>query len=432
MSTLAERQSYFQEANRWFIETMVDFASQNKTNPGNLQAYKKSLLSALQQAFDKQMVDIFVKGTFMLASFWEVSGEFEIASVYHEQAVKVASSDETLAKALFNYSYICEKLGNYEKSQSLCEKGLMIARQIDNKHLIVDLMWQLSRMQVKLGDIENGEKLVDKALGLAESLGYQERIGWLLNVAGFLADNFQADYDKAAAHFQRAIPIAMTLDNKELLGDLKHNLSIVSVRKGLYKLAKAQLEEALAYSKEIGHREQICYILSNLATITVNLSRAEMPQAIAYIEEAIETANEIGHLELLTMTYMHGGTLAFENKQMELASTYFQKAYAYASELGNVAFIGAVLTEYGKLFIAIKQWDKAWDMNSEALKFARSSTLPEFEGKALFGLAQAAWGKGNLANAKKLGAESLALFQRIKNEHADEVSEWLSSLSDIQ
>lgn len=429
MSTLAERQAYHQKANRWFIERMVNFASQNKTNLGRLQAYKISLLSALEQAFDSQMTETFVQGTFMLAFYWEVFGEFEIASAYHERAVNVATSDETLTRALFNHSYISEKKGDYKQSLALCEKGLRLAREIDNKHLIVDLIWQLSRMQTKFGNLEEAERLVKEGLELADSIDYRERTGWLLNVAGFLADNFRADYDQAAAHYQRAIPIASTLDNKELLGDLYLNLGIVYVRRGAYELSKSQLEKALTISKEIGHREQICYILANLAAATVNLSRAEMPQAIAYVEEAMETANEIGHLELLTMTYMHGGTLAFENKQFELATTYFQQAYTSVHELGNVTLIGAVLTEYGKLFIAMKQWDKAWDTNNEALTFSRKSNLPEFEGKALFGLAQAALGQGNLTSAKKLGAESLALFQRIQNEHADEVGEWVSSLS---
>ena len=48
----------------------------------------------------------------------------------------------------------------------------------------------------------------------------------------------------------------------------------------------------------------------------------------------------------------------------------------------------------------------------------------------MYGLAQAAAGRGNLVEAKQLGAESLALFQHIKNEHADEVGEWLSSITE--
>ena len=429
MSTLAERQIYFQEANRWFIETMIGFASQNKTNLGNLQAYKRSLLSALEQAFDKQMVDLFVQGTFMLASFWEFSGEFDIASAFHERAVSIAPSEETSARALFNYSYISEKRGDYNKSLSLCEEGLELARKNDNKILIVDLIWQLSRMQARFGNFEQAETLINEGLTLAEKIGYRKRMGSLLNVAGYLADYFRANYDQANAHYERGIHIATLLDDKELLGDLYLNLAIINIRIGSYVLAISQLEKALTFSKEIGHREQICYILQNLASATVNLSRDNMTQAITYVEEAMEIAREIGHLELLTMTYMNGGTLAIEDKRFELATSYFQKAYASVYELGNVTLIGAVLTEYGKLFLAMKQWGQAWELNNEALTFTRSSNLPEFEGKALFGLAQAAAGQGHLDKARKFGNESLALFQRIANEHADEVGEWLSSLA---
>lgn len=430
MSTLAERQLYFQEANRWFVETMVNLASQYQAKPEQLQSHQGSLLSALQQAFDNHLNDLFIQGTFAMSRFWETFGDYKIALVFHERCTQAAHTNEAKARALFNHSYISEKQGDYEKSLLLCETGLTQARKTDNKYLIVDLIWQVSRMKIKMGRIESGEQLINEGLKLAESVDYQERLGWLLNVVGFVADNFHSDYARAESLYKRAIPIAISQHSQELLGDLYLNLSIIYVRKGMYELAKEQLEEALTIAQQIGHREQICYILLNLGVVQANLNKDNLDFTLAYIEKAMAVAHEIGHLELLGMAYMHTGSIATMNKQFDLAANYFSQAHSYFSKIGNTIFMAGVLTEQGKLYIASEQWEKAWEFYIEALAFIQANNLQEFEGKALFGLAQAAAGQGNLTKAKELGTESLALLQRIQNENADEVGEWLSALLD--
>ncbi|MCA9929116.1 MAG: tetratricopeptide repeat protein [Anaerolineales bacterium] len=428
MSTLAERQTYFQVANYWFIKTMVNAAKQNHNNPEKLRSHLGNLLSALQQADNHQRNDLFVEGTLAMARYWETFGDYEVAASFHERCAQNAMTSETKACALFNLSYVSEKKGDYAKSLTVCEEGLQLARQTENKTLIVDLIWQLSRMLLKHGNIERVELLLEGGLQSAKEEKYQLGMGRLLNAAGYLADNYHADYEKAAACFQQAIPIATTHETKELLADLCLNLGIVHVRKGEYAEANEQFEKALAIAEEIGHREQICHLLLSLSGATINLSLKNWDASFSYVQKAMKVASEIGHQELLTMAHMHAGTLAVVKSQFELADMHFQNAYNYVSNLNNPVMKVGVLSEYGKLFIAMKNWGRAWEINKQTLSITKSINLPEYEGKALFGMAQAAQGQGNLAQAKRLGAESLLLFQRIQNEHANEVGEWLKSL----
>ncbi len=110
------------------------------------------------------------------------------------------------------------------------------------------------------------------------------------------------------------------------------------------------------------------------------------------------------------------------------AKDYLRESLALARQLGRPDMISHALFEYGNLCLNQQQVKKAEASFREML-----TTVSEGDDDLLalanYGLARTVAAKGNLFEARKLGEMSVMTLERMGHRRAEEVRNWLDTIS---
>jgi tetratricopeptide (TPR) repeat protein len=110
------------------------------------------------------------------------------------------------------------------------------------------------------------------------------------------------------------------------------------------------------------------------------------------------------------------------------ANTHYQEALALARRLGFPEDTAVILNQWAGCRLEEQQLAPAAEMYREALAIAGAANLQREIAKSLFGQAQIACRRGNVAEARRLGQESQRLYAAMGHKKASEVQWWLAEL----
>ena len=139
---------------------------------------------------------------------------------------------------------------------------------------------------------------------------------------------------------------------------------------------------------------------------------------------SIETRRQDIEIEVLTSFAL----IASQQNQPQLAQAHFEKALILARSYNDRWYLGKTLVEWGTFNLAQDQCQLAHQAFSELLTISQQSEFSELMAEAQFGLAQTAQMQGNWDQAKRLGAQSQALFNQIGHYKRHNVHTWLDEV----
>jgi tetratricopeptide (TPR) repeat protein len=449
----------------------VDFVQTHRREYDVLEVDRKNVLAALSLAHRYKMYADLNEGANAFDDFLAARGLYDRARGLLKQAEDAArqlKDSRRLASTLRNLGRAERNLGNVVAAQSIyleaidisenaadedmqaiyadlnlsigatyldqveldaaeqCfQRGLSVAQSIGAPELSLKLQANLGAVARRRGYLSQAEVHFRKALDQAHTFGDPEHISSLLLSLGTIAAD-RGDYGLASRYYRDSLTIAQEVGHRELECYLRVNLGETAHKLGDYADAEANLRQAQSVAEDIGHQFVICAISEELGVVA--LKRGQLGVAEEYLNDAYEMARRSGYRDYICISRLNLGLLASARGDYGLAQDHIEESLHLARAMGHRRLIGTNLCQLGELAFLHQEMNLALTHFQEALEIAQKWGMEELAADTLYGLGRVQFAQGQIAEAERLGQESLRFFVALSHSKASEIREWLTGL----
>lgn len=354
--------------------------------------------------------------------------------------------------------------GNYDKAEKYFKEGLDLVSREGNEERYCSLLLHLGWVIAHLGEFARAEKVWQEGMELAQKLGHRGNLAFSHSVLGWVADRC-GRYLEAEQHFNTGIKIAQEIGYLHVISILLTNLGAARIHRGDYASARQALSDGLEIVLKSGHDERRAILLENLGIIECRLGNFD--KAEAYFKEGMELANT-GIKERISALYTFLGEVAFQRKDLPLATEHLKKALELAGEINNPERTALANRMMSLLCCANIKYDDALKFLNEALNQARSLNYSwliscvhndlglvaltnksrearrhfdtamevardidsqDMIATALYGYSFCAAEEGDTVDALRFAEESQSIFGKIGHHKAGDVRVWINSIN---
>lgn len=467
----AKTQNQTPVAQRQLVNYILPYIQNHEQDYEALELETGNIQAALDASVALSMSQATLQGMTALVSFLRVRGRYSLANQYLQLALEAATVLEDpvgQTTVLRHMATFAELHGDYWQAEHFAQLGLVLARQLENADDMSALLSTLGLVAFHRGDYAQATANLEEGLRLARQIGDSEQICTLLSDLGRIAQyqgNYtqadacyyeglalawqnkheelvgrllaflgasireQGDYDQAEQYCQEGLALARQQGHREHLTHLLIQLGSIAYYRGQDEQAQVYFQEGLAIARQIGHRSQICRLLANLGAPLAE--QGNYTQAERYLQEGVELARELGNRESLPFLLMNLGRAVGQQGDYNRANACFQEGVDVARSLGSPWLISSVLRDWGDIHLKFQQLDAAAAAFHEVLRLTNSPGQdPYLTAQAAHGLAQIAALRGDIAEAHRLGTDSMKAFEVLGHSKAEEIRDWLQSLAE--
>lgn len=199
--------------------------------------------------------------------------------------------EENTLQARFNMGVVRSFQGWYEESLKHYIQALKIAEEIDDQHMVSDILNSMGIIHKKLKNYDQSLEMTTTALQIAIARDNMIHQANCLSNIGSLYAEMQL-FDSALVYFQKAYEIDKTQNVEWGIGHQLTNIGQVYTEMGEYILALDYLTKGLEVREKLGQRKEIAESFLKLALLK-NLQKNGL-EAVGYAKQAITLAQEIG------------------------------------------------------------------------------------------------------------------------------------------
>jgi predicted ATPase/DNA-binding SARP family transcriptional activator len=204
-----------------------------------------------------------------------VLGDFETARRVLEESLPVhrrVGDEEMIASTLGLLSVM---VGDADSALALSREGLEAARKAGGFRE-GHALWQVGVALAAVGELDDAERTIGEAVGVARSFGNVRSVGtWQMTLGGLAI--IRGDQVRARALFEESLAIHRGLADAWGMSHALSNLSFLALEAGDADTARALLSEALAIEREGGHQPR----LANALEMSARLAAADGQPASA-------------------------------------------------------------------------------------------------------------------------------------------------------
>ncbi len=448
------------------VDFFIQFVEANAQNYKVLEPETKNILTALQQAFEREMSSSLLRGVCAISHFLLIQGLYAEVNVQLERARQAASflgDTDSSARVLLNLGRVAERRGEYAQAETyfqegleisskagkakvICalfqglgvvamhkgngilaeeyfQRGLTLARQVGDQEEICTLLQSLGGTAIHRGDHKRAEAFAQEGLDLASKIGYHYVRCGLLQILGAAAVN-RGDYLIAKASWQEALTLAYQVGDLDVTSSLYQNLGMATEKLGNYAEAIMYYQEGLTCARQFGQQNMISALLHGLGM--VELQRRNYIQAGTYLQDSLTRARELEYHDMIIGTLSGLGIVGARTGNYAQAKVCLQEGLDLARRSGSPINICDLLQRLGEVAIYCEDYEQAETYLREAWELARQIDHPEIISSLFTNMGDLAVGKGDSAQATTYWEEGLKLARSIG--HRERISILLTKL----
>jgi CHAT domain-containing protein len=320
-----------------------------------------------------------------------------------------ARADEGVVLNTMGISY--NALSRYDKAIEVLDQAVAIGRELNDRD---DQAMALNNTGIAYTALSRNEKAIEvleHALALNRALKNRAREASVLN--GLANANRQMNrYDRALEYYLQAVALHREVGNRLDEGLTLANVAIVFHQTGRYDRALEYYRQALAIHREVRNRTGEGIVLNNMGIAFMDMGRDEA--AIESLEQALAIARDVKRRGGEANSLQNLGNAHRNLKRYEQALEYYGQALAMQREVKNRMGEGSLLNSLGGVAHSLRQYDKAIEYSQQALAIAREVKERADEAAALRTLARTERDRGNLARARSLLEQDLAINEALR------------------
>ena len=374
---------------RRFVAYFVNLLKTPNLTVTAVASEQQNIMIALHKADELHLQDLLVEGVNAFYPFLEAWGLYASAAQFLAMAADTAVLPTNL-QAQLNYHHnlgrLAQRQGEYIDAETELETAVTLARSLDDKEMLSQLLRSLGVLAARRGDYVLADAYYKQGLSLAHELGQGGIVSNFLRGLGVQA-YMRGDFARAEMFYEEGLALVGMTD------------------------ADAQGKQGSAGTM---------WGLGVLAQENNNLDEAEH-----YFKDALVLVRELDHQERVVMLLRSLANLDVVRDEFQSANIYFKEAYDLAQAIGHRWQSARILCEWGAVQLVLQETAVAQQSFTQLYELARIMQSQELVAEALFGLAQVTAVQGDIAKAQDYAQQSLDTFTAIGHPKVQDVNAWL-------
>jgi predicted ATPase len=262
-------------------------------------------------------------------NYWSLRGAYAEGSQWYERALPSAGDVplELRAYALAYATYISVQQGQITPHAM---ESLDLARQSQDKTLLVTALGILGSIKLKSGDLPGAAECFEEALPLAQEV-QSPRLTWILVYMGWMRVG-TGDYVQAEDYFQQAVEQYRAFNQPAGLAPGLWNLGDLAFLRGDYVKARADLTEGLRLAQELQDLTWMAHISETLGRVCI--VEGNLVEARSLLDQSLLTLQDIGMRSCLAHNLEGWARLAVARGDPQLAVRLLSAINSHLTALG--------------------------------------------------------------------------------------------------
>jgi len=264
------------------------------------------------------------------------------------QAANSIKDPEHEAQAWLAVATVYDRLGKFKEALESSAEAEDIAKKSNCPKEEANAFLMKGQQFYRLGDVDQAEPLLNKALAMHQERGEQIGVGRCLNLLGLIND-VRGDFGTARKHKDDAISIFEEINDylaKWWIGKITGNLANTASLIGDYQQAVVLYQKALVFMEEFGDKDWNLLNLFSLGAAQVGLG--EYTEAEDNLGEVLELTEGSGWLGL-SLTYYFLAESYLGQGHLKYAEKAAQEAMDLGIQTGAQEHLGAAWRALGKV-----------------------------------------------------------------------------------
>lgn len=264
---------------------------------------------------------------------------------------------------------------------------------------------KLCRSLFLISDYTNGLNIGNKALSLAEELGFQKGVANSKNNIGNIY-YFQGNYSEALKNHLSALRIREKINDRKGIAASYNNLGNIYKSQGDYGKALKFQFASLKIEKELGNQNGVAASYNNIGIAFQNQKKYD--KALEYHLMALTIRQKINDKYGLAYSYNNIGNVFSSQKNLDKALQYYFLSLDIEKEIKHTNGVALSYINIGSLYFKQKKITEAKRYQTMALEIGKQIDAQDVMLNAYEVLAQSDSALGNYKNAY----ENYKLFKR--------------------
>jgi len=370
---------------------------------GLLASRRRLLHGAVATALESIVGDDPTRHCGALAAHYRAAGIWPKAAVFLRQAGRQATDQCAYREAVVLLDQARAAIAELPDSQARLEQA-------------VDVRLDLRNALLPLGDFATILTRLEEAVTLADRLGDRAR---QVRAIAFLVDQLRmaGQHDRMLDEGQRALTLAESLNDVELLILIHTRLGQVRHLRGEYRRAAALFRRSLEVSAKMPQRERLGLLQPPAVHSRYSLvgSLAELgafEEAHAVAEDCVMIARSLDHPIALSFAWAAAGTLALQQGHLSLAIERLERALQSGRRADDSPWASRFAGLLGYAYALSGQTTRGVAILAHALEQAAAIGMAGAMSLMLAWLAEARLLAGAVAEALDTADEAVALAER--------------------
>jgi predicted ATPase len=314
------------------------------------------LAADMKNANDRRMVLLLKIGD--LNRF---TGRWEKALEYYTQletAAKETGDIGMTGMAVRKKGHVERYRGNWEPAENYLNEAMGIAKKDKDELAVADCERGLGYIHWRKGEYEQAISRLKESLKLSEKVNDYYITGRNYIELGNVYSDL-GEFEKAEGHFKKAIELLEGINENMALARAYNNLGVLKCRTGEYKKSLQYLSESMEIYEKMGRPSFVWRTWCNISFGCSKLGRIkESHRAIERAEEVLKGANDIIASGTLQLEY---GALYTASEEYDKAESAYVNALEVFGRIGIPTMEAIVHEELGKLYAVKGDKERAKD-----------------------------------------------------------------------
>ena len=250
--------------------------------------------------------------------------------------------------------------------------------------------------------------VIDSLQNLLNNSGDKEKVALYMAISQEL---YKTDELKAADNANQAVIFAKNTRDNNLIGITYKNLGTLFDNLSHDQKADEAFQNALSYFEKSGNKEEMGFVLNNIAKAKNFLNETE--QSIAFSQRAIQVSQQISDLITESGAYYNLGNSYYNQNNFEKALEYHKKSLEIRQKQGDIKLIGSSLNRLGTLAYSKQDFKLAEDYYRQVLDIRRKENDKRGAGIVLNNLGNTNNQLGNVDKAISYYKEAYEIFKEL-------------------
>jgi len=346
--------------------------------------------------------------------------ESTVSYLKMSQAAHTNGDPESEAQAWLAVATVYDRLGKFKEALESTAKAEDIATKYDCPKEEANALLMKGQQNYRLGDVDQAEPLLNKALAMHQQKREQIGVGRCLNLLGLIAD-VRGDFGMARKHKSDAIAIFQEINDtlaQWWIGKITGNLANTASHLGEYQQAVDLYQKALGIMEEFDDRDWKLLNLFSLGAAQVGLGEYSLAEDnLGQVLDLTEGSGWLG----LSLTYYFLAESYLGQGYLKYAEKAAQEAMDLGIQTGAQEYLGAawralgkVASQKGKEVEVVGEHKSAVECFDKSAEIFREVGADDELAHTLRPWAEHELSKGDKKKGKKLWDEAKEIFQRLE------------------